>query len=244
MHATPRKRTPPTARLPDRQENLWPVGILRNVVLMPDSLHEHHHPHGDAQWDERYSGTEQVWSGRPNFALITEVSGLTPGTALDVGCGEGADAVWLARQGWEVTALDVSTVALQRAALHAQESAVHVRWVHAGLVEVPARASFDLVSAQYPALLRTPGADAERALLAAVAPGGTLLVVHHADSGINHAEHHGFDPADYVHPADVAAVLDDDWEVEVDERRLRETPAGGAGAHHTHDLVLRARRRR
>lgn len=201
--------------------------------------------HGQAEWDERYSGMEQVWSGRPNFALVTEVTDLEPGTALDVGCGEGADAVWLARQGWAVTALDVSTVAIERAALHAQEAAVAVQWVHAGLVAAPiSPRGFDLVSAQYPALLRTPGADAERSLLAAVAPGGTLLVVHHADSGINHAEHHGFDPADYVHPADVAAVLDDDWQVEVDERRLRETPAGGAGAHHTHDLVLRVRRLR
>jgi hypothetical protein len=119
--------------------------------------------------------------------------------------------------------------------------------LHAGLLdaELPAGA-FELVSAQYPALLRTPGKDAESALMGAVAPGGTLLVVHHADMDADHAEHakeRGFDPADYVHPEEVAALLDDDWEVVVNERRPR-IVEGGAGAHHTHDLVLRATRLR
>ena len=197
---------------------------------------------GPAEWDERYAGAEQVWSGRPNGALVAEVAGLRPGRALDVGCGEGADVVWLAQQGWDVTGLDVSRVALDRAALHARQAGASVRWVLADLVQaqLPAGA-FDLVSAQYPALLRTPGDDAERALLDAVAPGGTLLVVHHADIDPEEAKARGFDPADYVSPADVAALLDDGWRVEVDEKRSRDI-TGGAGAHHTHDLVLRARR--
>jgi SAM-dependent methyltransferase len=197
---------------------------------------------GPAEWDERYASAEQVWSGRPNGALVAEVAGLRPGRALDVGCGEGADVVWLAQQGWDVTGLDVSQVALDRAAMHARQAGASVRWVHADLVQaqLPAGA-FDLVSAQYPALLRTPGDDAERALLAAVAPGGTLLVVHHADIDPEEAKARGFDPADYVGPADVAALLDDGWRVEVDEKRSRDI-TGGAGAHHTHDLVLRARR--
>jgi SAM-dependent methyltransferase len=197
---------------------------------------------GPAEWDERYASAEQVWSGRPNGALVAEVAGLRPGRALDVGCGEGADVVWLAQQGWDVTGLDVSQVALDRAAMHARQAGASVRWVHADLVQaqLPAGA-FDLVSAQYPALLRTPGDDAERALLAAVAPGGTLLVVHHADIDPEEANARGFDPADYVGPADVAALLGDGWRVEVDEKRPRDI-TGGAGAHHTHDLVLRARR--
>jgi SAM-dependent methyltransferase len=197
---------------------------------------------GPAEWDERYASAEQVWSGRPNGALVAEVAGLRPGRALDVGCGEGADVVWLAQQGWDVTGLDVSQVALDRAAMHARQAGASVRWVHADLVQaqLPAGA-FDLVSAQYPALLRTPGDDAERALLAAVAPGGTLLVVHHADIDPEEAKARGFDPADDVGPADVAALLGDGWRVEVDEKRPREI-TGGAGAHHTHDLVLRARR--
>jgi SAM-dependent methyltransferase len=203
-------------------------------------------PAVQAEWDRRYAGQERLWSGQPNGALVAEVAGLAPGRVLDVGCGEGADAVWLARRGWDVTALDVSGVALQRAAGHARDAGVVIRWVHAALTEaeLPA-ASFDLVSAQYPALLRTPDAAAERALLAAVAPGGVLLLVHHA--GMESRQAHddsGFDPADYVWLPMVAALLDDDWTVERDEQRPRSTPAGGAGAHHAEDLVLRARRRR
>lgn len=202
-------------------------------------------PEVRVEWDNRYADRQQLWSGRPNGALVAEVAGLARGRVLDVGCGEGADAVWLARGGWEVTALEVSGVALERAAGHARDAGVTVRWVHAGLVEAALPpASFDLVSAQYPALLRTPDAAAERALIAAVAPGGVLLLVHHAGMETRHEHDAAFDPADYVWPSMVAALLDDDWRVEVDEQRPREAPDGGAGAHHTDDVVLRARRLR
>jgi 2-polyprenyl-3-methyl-5-hydroxy-6-metoxy-1,4-benzoquinol methylase len=197
----------------------------------------------EQEWNERYAGSNQIWSGQPNQALVTEVSQLPPGRALDVGCGEGADAVWLAQRGWNVTGLDVSGVALDRARLHARDAGVLVRWVRAGLVEagLPDR-GFDLVSAQYPALLHTPDLAPERALLSAVAPGGTLLVVHHA-MDVKHAQAHGFDPADYVSLTDVASLLDENWALEVDEERPRHV-ATGAGAHHTRDVVLRARRLR
>ncbi len=202
-------------------------------------------PEVRAEWDNRYADRQQLWSGRPNGALVAEVAGLPRGRVLDVGCGEGADAVWLARGGWEVTALEVSGVALERAAGHARDAGVTVHWVHAGLAEAALPpASFDLVSAQYPALLRTPDAAAERALLAAVAPGGVLLLVHHAGMDTRHEHDAAFDPADYVWPSMVAALLDDDWRVEVDEQRPRVAPDGGAGAHHTDDVVLRARRLR
>ena len=198
-----------------------------------------------AEWDGWYAERDQVWSGMPNGALVVEVSGLTPGRALDVGCGEGADAVWLARRGWAVTALEVSGVALQRAAEHASGAGVAIAWVHAALADaaLPA-ASFDLVSAQYPALLRTPDAASERALLAAVAPGGVLLLVHHAGMETHESHDVRFDPADYVWPAMVAERLDDAWEVERYEQRPRTVPDGGAGEHHPVDLVLRARRLR
>lgn len=202
-------------------------------------------PAVQAEWDERYSQGGQLWSGRPNGALVAEVAGMTPGRALDVGCGEGADAVWLARGGWQVTGLEVSGVALERAAGHAQDAGMPIQWVHAGLVEANLPAgSFDLVSAQYPALLRTEDAAAERALLAAVAPGGTLLLVHHAGMDSQPVSDTGFDPADYVWPSMVTALLDLDWVVEVDGLRPRVAPAGGAGAHHTDDVVVRARRLR
>ncbi len=197
--------------------------------------------HGDTDWDERYASTEQVWSGQPNATLVAEVADLKPGRALDVGCGEGADAVWLAGRGWEVTALDVSQVALQRASVVAEQVGVRVQWLHAGLVDAPLSPGvFDLVSAQYPALLRTPGDDAERALLAAVAPGGLLVVVHHGDMDVEQAKAAGFDPADYVSPSGVAALLGDGWRAGLDERSR--AVASGAGSHHTHDVVLRARR--
>jgi SAM-dependent methyltransferase len=186
-----------------------------------------------------------MWSGRPNGALVAEVAGLAPGRALDVGCGEGADAIWLAGLGWDVTALDVSGVALDRAAGHARDAGVTVTWIHAGLADAALPpGSFDLVSAQYPVLPRTPDDAAERALLGAVSPGGVLLFVHHAGMETHAGHDSGFDPADHVWPAQVAPLLGEDWHVEVDEQRLRAVPESGAGAHHVDDLVLRARRLR
>jgi SAM-dependent methyltransferase len=228
--------------------------VVRQIGLVTASLPQHG-DHENAQiaradagsaaaWDARYAEAERVWSGNPNGALVTQVAGLPPGRALDVGCGEGADAVWLAERGWDVTALDVSQVALERAALHARQAGVQVRWIHAGLLEASlSPGGFDLVSAQYPALRRTPTHEAERALLAAVAPGGLILVVHHADIDVDHARARGFDPADYVQPAEIGALLDADWQLDVDEKRPR-TVESGAGAGHSVDHVLAARRLR
>jgi SAM-dependent methyltransferase len=192
-----------------------------------------HPPTEAAHWDERYASADQLWSGDPNSILVEVASFRSPGRVLDVGCGEGADAVWLAAQGWDVSALDISGVALERAEKHAKEAGVSVHWVHSGLVDagLPA-ASFDLVSAQYPVLARTPGSVAEHTLLDLVAPGGTLVIVHHADFEANNSEHHGFNPADYVGPWDVEPLLRDEWKVETNERRPRHLTAG-AGAHHT-----------
>jgi SAM-dependent methyltransferase len=210
--------------------------------------HPQHHPGqgtglaGKGDWDDRYRTNEQIWSGRPNGALVAETGEEVPGRALDVGCGEGADAVWLAQRGWQVTAIDVSQVALDRARAAAQAAGVEVRWVHAGLLDAPLPdASFDLVSAQYPALLRTADNDAVQALFAAVAPGGTLLFVHHADLDLHEGGDHDFDPADYISVADVRAAVPDGWVVQVDERRPRNV-SGGGGAHHIEDLVLRVSR--
>lgn len=195
-----------------------------------------------AHFDALYAGDEAVWSGEPNGALVDEVSDLQPGRALDVGCGEGADAIWLAQRGWHVTALDVAKAALTRAEQNALQAGAQVQWLHAGLLEAPlAGEAFDLVSAQYPALRHTPDNAAIRTLMRLVAPGGTLLVVHHADVDVEEARAHGINPADYVSPDDVHLALDEDWVVKVNERRARHI-SGGAGARHTHDLVLRAQR--
>ncbi len=193
-------------------------------------------------WDRRYSDIDKLWSGEPNATLVRETRGLRPGRVLDVGCGEGADALWLADEGWAVTALDVSRVALERAAAQAELVGLTVRWLHSGLVEaaLPPR-SFDLVTAQYPALFRTDENVAEHALLDAVALGGVLLVVHHPAPTEAEANAHGFTLNDYVGPSHVSALLDDDWEIELDETRPRHVVTG-AGSHHTEDVILRARR--
>ncbi len=202
--------------------------------------HPDHEPGLD--WDVRYSAAEQVWSGNPNGVLVAETSDATPGTAVDVGCGEGADAIWLANRGWTVTAFDVSGVALARAAEHVEKAGVMVQLIHGGLLDLPA-AQFDLVNVQYPALLHRQGRSLAR-ILELVAPGGTLLFVHHDQSDPGHARPADFDPADYVMPADVhdaLQALGDAWEVQVygDRPRLVTT---GAGAGHSVDVVLRARR--
>jgi SAM-dependent methyltransferase len=183
-----------------------------------------------------------MWSGHPNEALVREVTGLTPGTALDVGCGEGADAIWLARQGWRVDAIDVSGKALDRARAAAEAAGVEVRWAHHGLEDLPEDAAYDLVSAFYPALLRGDGSVVD-VLLEAVAEGGTLLVVHHAHVDRELAREHGFDPDDYVRHDDVLEALSSsDWVIERAGEAPRTAPEG-PGAHHHTDLVLRARRR-
>ena len=135
------------------------------------------------EWDQRYRTlADKLPDGTPSAALVTEVGDLPPGTALEIGCGVGADAIWLAGRGWRVTALDVSRVALDRAEARSRQAGIEVDWTCARLEDLALPPNgFDLVTAHYPALLHSPGQDAERALLAAVAPGGTLLVVHHAD---------------------------------------------------------------
>lgn len=105
-------------------------------------------------WDERYRSHSAVWSGNPNAYLVSEVADLAPGTALDVGADEGADAVWLARRGWTVTAVDISPVALDRAAARAAEAGVDVaariQLIPADVTTwVPPLAAYDLVSAQF-----------------------------------------------------------------------------------------------
>lgn len=202
----------------------------------------------DAQhWDERYSSRDRLFSGNPNGVLVTEAADLAPGRALDVGCGEGADALWLAGRGWQVTAVDISRVALERAAATAAAAgagvAGRVAWTQADLTTTPPPAgSFDLVSLQYFPLPVQADHVALRGLLDAVAPGGTLLFGGHDLTDHATYRHADFDPAAYYQPGDVVPLLGAGWTVEVDERRTR-TTAPPEGTHHVHDTVLRARRR-
>ncbi|NYV76946.1 bifunctional 2-polyprenyl-6-hydroxyphenol methylase/3-demethylubiquinol 3-O-methyltransferase UbiG, partial [Streptomyces sp. UH6] len=134
-----------------------------------------------AFWDDRYSSAERLWSGNPNPALVEEVSGLTPGRALEAGCGEGADSIWLARQGWTVTGTDVSRVALERAAVHTPpELAGRLTWRWTDVLDqVPETGAYGLV---FTAFLHLPSAVRRQVfagLAEAVAPGGSLVVVAH-----------------------------------------------------------------
>jgi SAM-dependent methyltransferase len=198
-----------------------------------------------AEWDARYNEREgAMWSGRPNGRLVAEVTGLSPGRALDVGCGEGADAIWLARRGWTVTAIDVSEVALSRAREAAQVAGTAVDWVCGDALQTPFPArSFDLLSMQYPALPKAAGEAAVRALLDTVRPGGLLLAVYH-DLDEEHREHmksRGLDPADYVGADDLGGMLDEDFSVELHAVQSRIDPP--PDNPHIADVVLRARRR-
>ncbi|MFB6398570.1 class I SAM-dependent methyltransferase [Polymorphospora lycopeni] len=191
-------------------------------------------------WDDRYLSREQLFSGNPNGVLVAEVADLRPGRTLDLGCGEGADALWLARRGWQVTGVDISDVALRRAA--AGDDTGRVTWTRVDLAtEPPPAGPFDLVSAQYFPLRREPGHAVLRGLLATVAPGGTLLVVSHDLADLPPRHDLDVDPADFYQPGEVAGLLDDDWAVLVDEIRPRTVPAP-PGTHHRNDIVLRARR--
>lgn len=192
-------------------------------------------------WDERYGEREPLFSGEPNGVLVAEVSDLPPGRALDAGTGEGGDAIWLARRGWRVTGMDISGVALGRAAKAAAEAAVEVEWVRADLLSAPPEAgAYDLVSAQYLPIPRQPDHAAVRALIAAVAPGGTLLFVHHDPTELPE-DREGPDMSEFYTPHDVGTLLGDDWTIETDETRPRTAPAP-PGTHHTRDTLLRARR--
>ncbi len=197
-----------------------------------------------AEWDTRYSERDGgMWSGRPNGRLVAEVADLAPGRALDIGCGEGADAVWLAQRGWTVTAIDVSDVALARAREAGERVGAAVEWVCGDVLRTPFPAgSFDLVSMQYPALPKAAGEAAVRTLLDTVRPGGLLLAVYH-DLDHDHREHmksEGFDPADYVDVDDLRRLLGEDFMVEsLVDARIDPPP----GTPHVADIVLRAQRR-
>ncbi|GAA0232427.1 NAD(P)/FAD-dependent oxidoreductase [Cryptosporangium japonicum] len=206
-------------------------------------------------WDERYRESDLIWSGEPNTALVKEVADLPPGRVLDLGCGEGGDAVWFARQGWSVTAADISPVALERAARHAADAGVTDRidfQRHNLAVSFP-DGEFDLVSAQF---LHSWGDMPREAILrraaAAVAPGGVLLIEGH--SGAPHWENapeneqhqHGHGGHPLPSPHEVIASLnlpEDDWEVlVVDEHERTRTFPDGRTIHHV-DNTVKLRRR-
>ncbi|MGH3094478.1 MAG: FAD-dependent oxidoreductase [Streptosporangiales bacterium] len=226
------------------------VGAMVSFSLAGDDIRAAARPSANAaDWDHRYAG-DQMWSGNPNGTLVHETSCLTPGRVLDVGAGEGGDALWLAEQGWKVTASDISQRALDRVDAEAQRRGLRVACHHvdANAVDAFDTAAFDLVSAQYASIPRTPDNRGVTNLLNAVAPGGTLLVVSHdlesmraAIDTLAHSQ--SFDPDAYLRVDDFAAALaaSSGWDIEIHEKRRR-PPGAASAAHHVEDVVLRARR--
>ncbi|WP_459974419.1 class I SAM-dependent methyltransferase, partial [Nocardioides pyridinolyticus] len=160
----------------------------------------------DAQaWDERYAASELVWSAGPNQFVAAELADLPPGRALDLAAGEGRNAIWLARQGWEVTAADFSQVALDKGRRLTGDTAV--RWVCADATRWDERSAYDLVVVAY---LQLAAAERAAALLAAyhaLWPGGTLLVVAHDLSNLTEGTGGPQDPVVLYTAEDVLADL-------------------------------------
>ena len=202
---------------------------------------EHTAPHGEQAWDERYRAKPEIWSGNPNAVLVAEAAGLKPGAALDAGAGEGGDAFWLAARGWAVTAADISRVALDRAAKRARERGLAITWLHADLAKAPAPGTYDLVTAHFLHVTKAEQQALFRNLAAAVAPGGTLLVVGHDLSDM--AKLPRPDLREYGWTAEeVAATLGEGWSIEAAEARPRQATGPDGDEITISDAILRARR--
>ncbi len=202
-----------------------------------------------AFWDERYGSRSQLWSGNPNPHLITQIAELKAGRALDVGCGEGADAIWLAQRGWQVTAVDVSTVALARGARHAAKAGVDVMgrivWRHENVLTWgPEPESFDLISSQFMQMPPELRVSLFRRLADGVAPGGTLLIVGHHPLDLRTTVRQGAMPDLLFTASEIAGLLRaEQWEILVEAAPERSVTDSAGEIVTIHDALLRARRR-
>jgi SAM-dependent methyltransferase len=192
------------------------------------------------EWDARYGERGLLWTAEPNRFLVSELEGMAPGRALDLACGEGRNAVWLATTGWTVTGVDFSPVGVDKARRLADQLGVNVELVVADLAEWEASASYDLVLVLYLQV----GPDARRRALAAasraLAPGGTLLVIGHALRNLT--DGYGGPPtADVLYaPDDIVADLGS-LTVEKADEVLRPVDVDGV-THTAIDVLVRARR--
>ena len=203
----------------------------------------------EQHWQGRPGGAGSMGTNPPNPYLDREVIGLVPGTALDAGCGAGAEAIWLASHGWQVTAADISSEALARAADRAATSGVaeRVQWVEADLSVWNPGTQFDLVTTHY-AHPEIPQLEFYDRIAAWVAPRGTLLIVGHlhTHSGPGDDHGHGHQPPAEASAtaAAVAARLDDtDWEIVTAEEPHRTLSGDGGREVTLQDVVVRATRR-
>lgn len=207
-------------------------------------------PRVDADdWNARYRSADLVWSADANAFLVEEAAGLPPGTALDLGCGEGRNAIWLATNGWTVTAADFSSVAVDKARSIAAERGVTVDWHVADVVKWRPRGTFDLVVVLYVQLPEPERAAMLATATTVLAPGGTLLVVAHSLRNLEEGFGGPRDPAVLPTPDEVeaeilaAAAAGSGPGVEIeragDVERIADTPDGPRKAL---DLLVRVRR--
>lgn len=190
-------------------------------------------------WDARYAAVENLWSAKPNRFLVAEVSELRPGRALDLACGEGQNALWLAQLGWDVTGVDFSPVAIDKARARAEREGGDVEFLCADLLAyVPEEGAYDLVLLLYfhlpPDELRVVLGRAVTAL----APGGTFLLIGHHAANLTEGVGGPRDPSLLYEPEDIAAALDG-LEIEKAERVLRDVRGEERPAI---DALVRARR--
>lgn len=197
----------------------------------------------DAQaWNERYATAELVWSESPNV-FVAEVTGaLPPGRALDLACGEGRNAIWLARRGWTVTGVDFSDAAIAKARHLAEKAQVSVDWMSENVIDwEPATRSFDLVVVCY---LHLPHEAMSRVLghaRRALAESGSLFVVGHARANLADGIGGPQDPGVLYEPEDVTGWLGDLEVVRAEHvNRVVETPDGSHTAIDTLVLAHRA----
>lgn len=192
-------------------------------------------------WDERYGATELVWGAGPNRFLVDEVTGLKPGTALDVACGEGRNAIWLAQNGWQVVGVDFSPVGLEKASRLAEESGVTVEWAQGDLTTWEPPNTFDLVIVMY---LHLPG-DIRHSVFArmakSVARGGTMLVVGHDMLNLSEGTGGPQNPAVLYGPEDVVGDIGSVLTIERAER-VRRPVSTSEGEATAIDVLVRAHR--
>ena len=199
-------------------------------------------------WEDRYSNSERVWSGNPNPQLVAEAAELSPGRALDVGAGEGADTIWLAGRGWQVTAIDISSVALAKGRSEAEardaDASARITWQQADVTDgwSPTPRTYDLVSAQFMHLPPEDRIPLYDRLADAVAPGGRLLIVGHHPSDMSSPIHRPTVTSMYFTAEQLAERLGEGWSIEVADARARDTVDPDGNPAVIHDTVLMARR--
>ncbi len=200
------------------------------------------HGVGAEFWDHMYGHRHAAGNSEPNPVLAHESAGLAPGTALDLGCGEGTDALWLAKRGWHVTAVDISGVALDHA--RASDRDQQVDWLQADmLVWQPPADAYDLVSLHYVHIPPAERAAVFDRLARAVRPGGTLLVVAHHPSDLETTVGRPANAELFFTAEDVAALLvPGQWEILLAGTRPRSATDREGRTLTIQDMVLKARR--